>query len=446
MDYQSRETNETKREYASYQRVKGRYLAEKKNLGVKNIQTGGDFLNTVVPDDFPNEWKISGPASFSIYKKNNKRIYLFEDVHYSWENTCTPLGESVATTYAEYINKCTASKNCITTQQFIEKCTERAKKRGERVGLYLEVEQKKECCIIKQREWATKLIADIHSTKPSAYLPGSLDEVLLARDLTTDPSIVFTHVDVRYNSKACMCWIRMELEPSFIKEPIAEMTNNQIEELQKFYTEGVMKHVKIFNEYIKQILEDAKELNYNERYVYIYKKFLLQEFPKIAKLASQIDKELYYRTIVDADEMLAYRLKLYNDCFIKPYTEIYDFQYAYDYFQTLYERLMDNTERIGEQDAVSLRTLAMVIQDMIYSIGAFCMDTYVLIKLIEDPEKNRIIYVGNMHAQTYRKMLINLGYEELLLTSKYDLYNGATINRCLDNINLSFKKVVNFDV
>jgi len=112
----------------SYHRAKARYLVAK---------YGGGLVPLINPDTLPDDWKISGPISFYIYRKGTQTIYLFGDQHTSWEGGCGPVGVQ-SQTLLQFNRNCTSLGNCVTIQQIIEKCGEVAASKGKTVPVLYE--------------------------------------------------------------------------------------------------------------------------------------------------------------------------------------------------------------------------------------------------------------------------------------------------------------------
>jgi hypothetical protein len=418
----SESAEEVHRAYVQYQISKSKYLNEK-------VKRGGGILNIQPPRDFSGDWTISGPVSFYIYKKHDKIIYLFGDVHHSWENTCSRSNAKPATSLLTYNANCIAKGNCITIQQLIERVGEVAKSNKETVNVYYEDSLEN----LYASSSAYKIAIE-NLTKHTEYLKGPLDELLLCawKCITNKTCNAFKMYpsDIRHTNKFVITFkafidhLGKLLTSSSYND--GNVTSSDTDNLLDFF----MKNMELSEFFIGISSKDNAE---------ILLEIILKSEPEIVAIYNNFDAD----TKLNFNKAIQQSLKDFNK-----YYELSELQKLLSIMKIIMNWYLEE-KKINIDDVTAQLKAFQLIKDAFKEIplykfmGLFAaepfMDAYVITNIEFTKNNNNIIYAGNDHIITYANFFKDNGYKQILKRTT------ETQSRC-QPMSIDYQKVINFDV
>jgi hypothetical protein len=448
--------------------------SEKKDSYQEYLDAKAHYQNLATGYPSATPWTLSGPVSFTIHRLGDTTFYLFGDHHFSWDGSCWGVSNpNRKNNHLVNGQLCDSRGDCRFFPTFLKDAGLAAAHVGQTVRFYLEESQRSDAIQLRYKK-------DLQATARhpiAVHQAGEIDDMLLllraesahckARKDGGCKGLSISLSDIRPDSKTCNELLELEYRlksmQKYSNHGSGPIYGSSIKDARyKSYKgyRGALVKINETRSSAKSLIEKfSSAVTYYGVFINIYR----AEWSQSAAL---------YDSTTDVQRAAIDKV-INNQCIklekVSPISTFTDMlKEIVTTADELTKKLADSSDPIKDGDARVVdivRQLAPFYYATAYVTLYFSvlfMDMFTSIELITDKQPYKMLYAGDEHTETYRKLLGDLGaakitVSKMMATEK--IYHKSKKNiddidgqdeitesrRCLP-IWIPYQDIVNFNI
>lgn len=397
--------------------------------------------------------QISGPVSLRVFRdgKSDRNFYVFGDVHYSLDGSCSQQDKSLKCNRPsyDYSSSIKTGTNCWTISSLINDVLERHGDGKIRTDFYIEASMSDEDhnSFLLREYAARKVFGPPKNARELAAAKermesvgfGWIDDIFSTlHKKNYGDSVKVIKADARsYNDCLVTPFVIPDMQSELmfkLKQAVGRYFGNRNESEYRYSMKGVLDSIQDVLSLSEQLVADPYEFL---EHLFVPKDFAhetrtrIEYIPTESEATKEMVKELYkaidkkygFRRkdgIVVAHSAAAWaRLKAVNEEMamkIDDFTKQHLMNESMEYIGEL-QFLSETMQGVDLTDPQELDILSQLIpiieKTFVHSviIGAIVMDRYVLSETFRSNAKHNIYFIGDAHAKNYSSFFEGLGFD-----------------------------------